>query len=66
MNEVMKVMAIVTCLNGACHSLLAGFFGMNFERIPLAKNDWALSWRFLLWSLIPVGMLFIFKRRGWF
>lgn len=65
MNEVMKVMAIVTCLLAPA-TVIGGIFGMNFEIIPLIHNKWGflISVGFML--LIPVWMLGMFKRRGWF
>ncbi|HEX2606309.1 MAG TPA: magnesium/cobalt transporter CorA, partial [Flavisolibacter sp.] len=39
MNEVMKVMAIVTCLLAPA-TVIGGIFGMNFEQIPLLHNKW--------------------------
>ncbi|MDQ3276947.1 MAG: magnesium/cobalt transporter CorA [Bacteroidota bacterium] len=65
MNEVMKVMAIVTCLLAPA-TVIGGIFGMNFDAIPLLHNRWGffISVGFML--LIPVWMLFMFKRRGWF
>ena len=39
MNEVMKVMAIVTCLLAPA-TVIGGIFGMNFEKIPLLHNQW--------------------------
>src|SRR3712207_4414564 len=39
MNEVMKVMAIVTCLLAPA-TVIGGIFGMNFEVIPTAHNTW--------------------------
>ena len=65
MNEVMKVMAIVTCVLAPA-TVIGGIFGMNFETIPLLHNRWGffISVGFML--LIPVWMLLMFKRRGWF
>src|SRR5687768_7069967 len=37
MNEVMKVMAIVTCLLAPA-TVIGGIFGMNFETIPYIHN----------------------------
>lgn len=65
MNEVMKVMAIVTCLLAPA-TVIGGVFGMNFDIIPTAHNDWGFYTAVALMLLIPVMMLFIFKRRGWF
>lgn len=65
MNEVMKVMAIVTCLLAPA-TVIGGIFGMNFDVIPTAHNAWGFYTAVGAMLLIPVGMLVIFKRRGWF
>lgn len=65
MNEVMKVMAIVTCLMAPA-TVIGGIFGMNFDIIPTAHNAWGFFTAVGLMIFIPVCMLFIFKRRGWF
>lgn len=65
MNEVMKVMAIVTCILAPA-TVIGGIFGMNFDVIPTAHNRWGFYTAVGLMFLIPVFMLFIFKRRGWF
>lgn len=65
MNEVMKVMAIVTCLMAPA-TVIGGIFGMNFDVIPFSHHGlgFYLTVGFMLF--IPILMLFIFKRRGWF
>ena len=65
MNEVMKVMAIVTCLMAPA-TVIGGIFGMNFDIIPLAHNQWGFITAVAIMLLIPVAMLFVFKKRGWF
>lgn len=65
MNEVMKVMAIVTCLMAPA-TVIGGIFGMNFELIPLAQNQWGFFSAVAIMIFIPVAMLMIFKKRGWF
>lgn len=65
MNEVMKVMAIVTCLLAPA-TVIGGIFGMNFDVIPTAHNEWGFYTAVAVMLLIPVGMLVVFKRRGWF
>lgn len=65
MNEVMKVMTIVTCLLAPA-TVIGGIFGMNFERIPYLHNYNGFYIAVGLMLLIPVWMIFIFKRRGWF
>jgi magnesium transporter len=65
MNEVMKVLAIVTCLLAPA-TVIGGVFGMNFDVIPTAHKEWGFYTAVGLMLLIPVGMLVVFKRRGWF
>ncbi len=65
MNEVMKVMTIVTCLLAPA-TVIGGIFGMNFDRIPYLhhKNGFFIAVSLMLF--IPVWMIWIFKKRGWF
>jgi magnesium transporter len=65
MNEVMKVMAIVTCLLAPA-TVIGGIFGMNFESIPLLHNKWGFLVSVSAMLLIPLWMLRAFRRRGWF
>ncbi len=65
MNEVMKVMAIVTCLLAPA-TVIGGIFGMNFEAIPLLHNKWGFFISVGIMLLIPIWMLTVFRNRGWF
>ena len=65
MNEVMKVMAIVTCLLAPA-TVIGGIFGMNFETIPWLHNRYGFIGAVGVMLLIPVWMLGVFRRRGWF
>jgi magnesium transporter len=65
MNEVMKVMALVTVLL-APPTVIGGIFGMNFDRIPLAHEPMAFYVTVAAMLIIPLLMLIIFKKRGWF
>ncbi|MBS1509337.1 MAG: magnesium/cobalt transporter CorA [Bacteroidetes bacterium] len=65
MNEVMKVMAVVTCLLAPA-TVIGGIFGMNFEIIPLTHNHWGFFISVGLMLFIPIVMLRIFRKRGWF
>lgn len=65
LNEVMKVMAIVTCLLAPA-TVIGGIFGMNFETIPYLHNKYGFYAAVGVMLLIPVWMIFVFKRRGWF
>lgn len=65
LNEVMKVMAIVTCLLAPA-TVIGGIFGMNFDRIPLLHNQWGFYISVSIMLIVPVAMIVLFKRRGWF
>jgi magnesium transporter len=65
MNEVMKVMAIVTCLLAPA-TVIGGLFGMNFDVIPYAHHQWGFYIACGLMILIPLVMLYFFRKRGWF
>ncbi len=65
MNEVMKVMAVVTCLLAPA-TVIGGIFGMNFNRIPWLHNPNGFYIAVGLMLIIPVWMIWMFRRRGWF
>ena len=65
MNEVMKVMAIVTCLLAPA-TVIGGIFGMNFESIPWLHNPYGFFGAVALMLLVPIIMLYMFRKRGWF
>ncbi len=65
LNEAMKVMAIVTCLLAPA-TVIGGIFGMNFQTLPLLHNKWGFMVAVGAMLLIPIWMLVMFKRRGWF
>jgi magnesium transporter len=65
MNEVMKVMAVVTCLMAPA-TVIGGIFGMNFEVIPLAHNKVGFFIAVGIMIFVPLTMVWIFRKRGWF
>ena len=65
MNEVMKVLAIVTCCLAPA-TVIGGIFGMNFDVIPTIHKTWGFYTAVGLMFVIPIVMIFIFKKRGWF
>ena len=66
LNEVMKVIAVVTCLLAPA-TVIGGIFGMNFDTIPFANSHWAFYFTvFFMLVVVPVSMLIIFKKRKWF
>jgi magnesium transporter len=66
LNEVMKVMAIVTCLLAPA-TVIGGIFGMNFdENVSFLHQQWGFYTAVGLMLIIPLWMLRKFKKRGWF
>ena len=65
LNEVMKVMAVVTCLLAPA-AVIGSIFGMNFEVIPLTHQQAGFYIAVGLMFLIPIWMIRVFKKRGWF
>ncbi len=65
MNEVMKVMAIVTCLLAPA-TVIGGIFGMNFESIPYLHNEYGFWAAVTIMLAIPIIMIILFRKRGWF
>lgn len=65
MNEVMKVMAIVTCLLAPA-TVIGGIFGMNFDAIPYLHNQYGFWIAVSVMLLIPIWMIRMFRKRGWF
>jgi magnesium transporter len=64
-NEVMKVMAVVTCLLAPA-TVIGGIFGMNFDKLPYIHHQYGFFIAAGLMLIIPVCMVYIFRRRGWF
>ena len=65
LNEVMKVMTIVTCLLAPA-TVIGGIFGMNFEVIPLTHQKEGFYVAVGMMLLIPVWMIVTFKKEGGF
>ena len=66
LNEVMKVMAIVTvCLAPA--TVIGGIFGMNFDsNVDFFHQPWGFYTAVGVMLIVPVVMLWMFRKRGWF
>lgn len=64
MNEVMKVLAIISTLFMPL-SFIAGLYGMNFVHMPELKLAWAYPVVLCLMLLVVVMMFLYFKRKKW-
>ena len=47
-------------------TLLAGIWGMNFERMPGLSHPNAYAWALSLMAFLAISATWIFYRRGWF
>ncbi len=65
MNEVMKVMAVVTCLLAPA-TVIGGIFGMNFDKLPYIHHPYGFFIAVGLMVIVPIWMIFAFRKRGWF
>jgi magnesium transporter len=65
LNEAMKVMAVVTCILAPA-TVIGGIFGMNFKAIEYIDAHSGFLIAAILMITIPLIMIYIFKKRGWF
>lgn len=64
-NEVVRLLTVVSVIFLPLH-LIVGYFGMNFARMPFTDVG-AGAWLVALVMLgLGVGLLIVFKRKGWF
>jgi magnesium transporter len=65
LNEIMKALTIVSTIFLPL-SFFAGVYGMNFKYFP--EINWPMGYLYVwvLFLIIFAGMLYFFKKRGWF
>jgi magnesium transporter len=64
MNEVMKVLAIISTIFIPL-SFLAGIWGMNFEHMPELNEVWGYPAALSFMALVAIGLMVWFKIRKW-
>jgi len=66
LNVVMKQLTIVATIFMPL-TLITGIYGMNLTKSMWPSPDWAFSFAAVMGSMvvIVIGMLYVFKRRGW-
>jgi len=64
-NDVMKTLTVIASIMLPL-SLIAGLFGMNVADIPFADHRYAFEMVIGVMLTIAIGMLFYFRKRGWF
>lgn len=64
MNEVMKVLTVIATLFIPM-TFLAGVYGMNFRHMPELDWPWAYAGFWLICVAMGAGLMWWFRRRGW-
>ncbi|MFN7900449.1 MAG: CorA family divalent cation transporter [Synechococcaceae cyanobacterium] len=65
MNQVMKALTIVTSIFAPL-TLIAGIYGMNFQRMPELHWSYGYPFSLLLMGLVAGVQLWWLRSRGWF
>lgn len=64
-NNIMKVLTVFATL-ALPFLMVTGFYGMNFENLPLLKSPYGFLIATGLMTGAAITLLFFFRRRGWF
>jgi magnesium transporter len=64
LNEIMKFLTAVSTLFIPLN-FITGFFGMNFEFMPLLHSEWGFGLMLAVMIAVAWGSRTYFKRRGW-
>jgi len=66
LNVVMKQLTVVATIFMPL-TLISGVYGMNLTKTMWPAPEWAWSFPAVIasFAVITIGMLFVFKRRGW-
>lgn len=65
LNEVMKVLTVIATIFMPL-SFIAGWYGMNFKYMPELEQPWGYPAALGLALAVAGGMLYYFRRKGWF
>lgn len=63
-NDIMKVLTIFSSIMLPIN-FIASIYGMNFEYMPELKWRFGYAWALTAMSLVAIGMLMWFQRKGW-
>lgn len=65
LNETMKILTVITTTIMPL-TLITGIYGMNFRFLPELEWQYGYYATLALMAVVGIGMLFFFKRKGWF
>jgi magnesium transporter len=65
LNETMKRLTVVTVVLASL-TVITGVYGMNFEHMPELGWRFGYAWALGLMLVIPAGIVYFFRRTGWF
>jgi magnesium transporter len=63
-NESMRTLSAVATILLPL-SLIAGVYGMNFDRLPGARHPWGFWVMLVAMGAVAVGLLWFFRRKRW-
>ena len=61
-NDIMRTLTVLTAIFMPLN-LITGFFGMNFEALPLIHSSNGFWWAFGLMAVVGVGLAVFFRRK---
>ena len=64
LNDVMKMLAVIATIFMPL-TFMAGVYGMNFKHMPELGWPWAYPGILVLMALVALGMLRLFRQKGW-
>jgi magnesium transporter len=64
-NDIVKVMTLFATITLPI-LLITGYYGMNFENLPLLHNPNGVWIASAIMAALVAGLLYAFKRTGWF
>src|SRR5262249_9354900 len=64
LSEGMKTLTALATV-GLPFTIVSGYFGMNFERLPWVKEPWGLTAATVLMIAVSAALLLLFRWRRW-
>ena len=65
MNEVMKVLSVIATI-ALPLTVISSIYGTNFKILPGAEYIYGFWAMIITMFLVSIGIIYFFKRRGWF